>query len=174
MTYGPVNSQGYYLSPEFFFPEDNKQFRELLSFRERRTADVVNIKQNGIFDTSEQPAGESWFSTITSVTNPNLTGQSKILRFTFRTVVNFGALPNAATKSVAHNIAITNSTIFTHIYATATNPGTKFVPIPYVNDGTPTDGIELFVDATNVNIKTTTANWIAFTTCYVVLEYIKS
>jgi hypothetical protein len=87
--------------------------------------------------------------------------------------VNFGALPNNTTASVAHGISVTANTVFTRIYACGTNPNTKFVPIPYVNVGTPGDGVELWVDTTNVNIKTTTANWTSYT-AIVVVEYLKA
>jgi hypothetical protein len=87
--------------------------------------------------------------------------------------VNFGALPNTATKSVAHGITITTATTFTRIYATASDTsGSTYIPIPF-SSPTLVSNIQITVDATNVNI-TTGSNRSNFNICYVVLEYIKS
>lgn len=176
MTFGPSNSLGAFVPINQTFSDDQHQRLIQLTLRDRDIARYVNLREIAVYDLTEIPDGQQWFSTTTPTE-----GINSVKRDNFRTVVNFGALPNAGTKTVAHGIAGidpgTNSTFtFTHIYATATNPTTgsvKFVPIPYVNVGTPADGIEIWVDATNVNIKTTTANWIAFTV-NVVLEYLKN
>jgi hypothetical protein len=130
---------------------------------------VLNTKTSGYFVQQEFVIGDVFFqptATITSNANPQL-------RQSYRMVVDFGALPNAGTKSVAHNIPDVNSTFtFTNIYATASDPiALAYIPIPYAS--TTGDDIELDVDATNVNI-TTTSNRSAFTRCYVVLEYLKN
>ena len=166
MTYGPNNTISSYLPIEFQIEGEEDFVRELIAERERLTASIVNIKENGNYETLEMLTAQQWFS-VTVDPTPRKT------RYTFRKVINFGALPNAATKSVPHGINVTASTIFTRIYATATNPNTGFVPIPFVNVLAPADGIEIYVDPVNVNIVTTTANWVGYTICYVVLEYIK-
>lgn len=86
-------------------------------------------------------------------------------------VVDFGALPNTGTKSVPHNITVTGSTIWTRYYATATYPGSSGIPIPYASP-TLANNIEINVDATNVNI-TTGSDRTAYTTTYVILEYLQ-
>lgn len=164
--FGPANSQSSYLPLEFELPKDEREMRELVSKRERLTANIVNIKENGNYELNEILTAQQWFNPVN-----NLNTQQKL--YTFRKVINFGVLPNAGTKSVAHNIAVTNKTVFTKIIGTATNPAVQSVPLPYVNVGTPADGVELWLDPTNVNIKTTTANWIGFITVYIILEYIK-
>lgn len=166
-TFGPVNTQSSYLPTDFTLPGDWDRCGELIAKRERLTARIINVKENGQYELNEILSGQQYFST-------DPLGTPRRPRYVFRTIVNFGALPSTTTKTVAHNIAITPLTIFTHIYGTATNPNTKFIPIPYINTGTPGDSVEIWVDATNVNIKTTSANYIAFTTVYVVLEYIKN
>ncbi len=166
MTFAPVNSQSSYLPPETNFPEDPRLFRELLDKRERLTSTILNIKENGQYETEELLTGQQWF-------NLNTSQVSRQPRYAYRTVVDFGALPTASTKSVPHGINVDSNTIFTRIFATATYPGVQGVPIPYVNVTTPTDGLEIWVDPTNVNIKTTTGNWAPYTICYVVLEYLK-
>lgn len=133
---------------------------------------VLNIKDTGMYNTSQFVNGQIFFP------NPAFNSQTAILpefRQVYRTVVNFGALPNAATKSVPHNITCTINTSFTRIYATATKPTSPFeyIPIPYASTTAVADNIELFVDATNVNI-TTAANYSAYTITYVIVEYLQN
>lgn len=129
---------------------------------------VVNMKDTGLYVDSELVTSNQYF------TNPALssaTQQNPTLRPVFRMVVNFGALPNTATKSVAHNINPTLSFTFTRIYGCSTNPLTSYIPLPYASPVL-VNNIELNADATNVNI-TTGSDRTAYTTTYVVLEYIK-
>jgi hypothetical protein len=91
----------------------------------------------------------------------------------FRTLVNFGALPNTTSKSIPHGINTTNSFSFTRIYGCATNQVTmQYIPLPYASP-TLVNNIQLSVDATNVTI-TTGIDYSAYTVTYVILEYIKS
>ena len=87
-------------------------------------------------------------------------------RDVFRVVINFGALPNATTKSVAHGISVNAGTTFTCIYACASDTtGFNYIPIPYASP-TLVNNIELKVDATNVTI-ITGSNRSNFNVCYV-------
>ena len=102
---------------------------------------------------------------------------SQVTRNVFRKVIDFGALPNAATKSVAHNIPFAANYTLTRAYGSATDPvNFYYIPIPYVsNAAAPFTGgsMEMWVDGTNVNIDTT-GNATAFSTCYIILEYLKN
>lgn len=165
MTYGPLNAQSSYLPTEFDLSGEEQEILYLIAERERMTASIVNLKESGQYENLELLSGQQFFSTSTGINKP---------RYTFRKVINFGTLPNAATKSVAHGISVNNNFIFTRIYGIATDQAAPFfIPLPYINTGAPGDSVELWADATNVNIKTTTANYIAYTITYVVLEYIK-
>jgi hypothetical protein len=127
-------------------------------------ANVLNVKETGQYNNQyENVCSKFWFP------NPALTSQND--RPVYRTVVNFGALPNNTTKQIPHNIDINAAFSFTNIYATATNPNTEFIPIPYVS-AAGTDPVEIWIDPTYVNIKTIT-NYSAYTICYVVIEYTK-
>ena len=91
----------------------------------------------------------------------------------YRTVVNFGALPDTALKQVAHGITFTDTTIFTRLYGAASDKTATTVPLKirhYIP--IPQSNIELSVDDTYVNI-TTSDDKTAYTECYVVLEYLK-
>lgn len=150
-------------SPEF------KEFLVLLYQQLNQVATVLNTKDSGFYDTSQFVNGQILFP------NPTLNSSSSttpVFRQIQRLVINFGPLPNTATKSVAHGITITAATTFTRIYATANDPSTSFIPIPYASN-TAGQSIELNVDATNVNI-TTGSDRTAYTTCYVILEYVQS
>lgn len=126
---------------------------------------ILNLKDTGIYNTQEFVNGQTFFP------NPALSSASSttpVFRQAYRILINFGALPNTATKSVAHNIPITPATTFTRIYGTANNTtGNSYIPMPY---GT---AVLITVDATNVNI-TTTADYTAYTIVYVILEYLQS
>ena len=127
----------------------------------------VNIRDAGYYDRNEFVNGQLFFP------NPALSSQTTRLpsfRQVFRKTINFGALPNNSTTSVAHGITITTAFTFTRIYATASDTTARtYKPIPFASSTAP---ISITVDATNVNIQTT-ANETNFDTTYVVLEYIK-
>lgn len=131
---------------------------------------ALNLKDTGYYYNSEFVCGQQYFP------DPTLTSGSARNpepRQIYRLVVNFGALPNTATKSVAHNLTINTSWNFTRIYGTASDTtGLTYIPLPYATTAAVGNNIELNVDATNVNI-TTESNMTNYNQCYVVLEYFK-
>jgi len=145
-------------SPEF------RQFLVNLKIYIERISRAVNTKDTGYYNTTEFLTNMTYFSGA----RPNARG-------VFRQVVDFGTLPNAGTKTVAHNIAFDANYRLTRVYGAATDPvNFYYIPLPYVDvSGTLATGMtELFVDANNVSI-TTTGNGTNFTSCYVVIEYTK-
>lgn len=130
---------------------------------------VLNTKDTGIYDLTEFVNGQVFFA------NPTLnstTPQSPTPRQAYRLLINFGALPNATTKSVAHGLTLQSNWSVTRIYGAATNPSTSFIPIPYASATDVAHNIELNMDATNINI-ITGSDYSAYTTCYVIVEYLK-
>ena len=128
----------------------------------------VNNRDAGFYDTSEFVCGQMFFP------DPSLTSASEVtptFRNVFRKVVNFGALPDTASKNVAHGITTTVNTSFTRMYGVATLPDAT--PATFSSLAIPNAEITLELDGTNVTIATTT-DLTAYTTTYVVLEYIKS
>ncbi len=127
---------------------------------------ALNLKESAYYDTSEFVTGAQFFP------NPAVpVGTVADFRPPYRMVVNFGALPNAALKSVAHNIPVNNGYTITRFYASSFNPTTLVgIPIPYASVAA--DNIEMNLDATNVNI-TTLSNRTGFTNTIVVIEYLK-
>lgn len=83
----------------------------------------------------------------------------------YRKVINFGALPNAATKNVAHGITFDQIIDFYGI----TSNGTNRLPLSFV-DGT--YRISPWITTTNVTIATI-VDMTAWTNTYVVIEFTK-
>lgn len=131
-------------------------------------ANVLNVKDTGYYLTAEINTSQQWFQPTTSPADTSLTRNS------YRIIVNFGALPNAGTISVAHNIEGFTAGVasWTQIRGTATDAAGNGIPLPY-SSGVLNENIELNVDATNVNI-TTSIDYSAFTTTYIVLELLKN
>lgn len=150
-------------------------FKELLVRLHQRVneiAMIVNVKDSGYYVEEQFVNGQRWFKPGTP-----LSGKDANFRQVVRTVVDFGALPNSGSKTVAHGIPTSQNFSFTRIFGTATDPGastiTSAIPLPYVNVAAPADGVQLAVDATNVTITTTSGNYTPYTACYVVLEWIQ-
>lgn len=145
---------------------NSKEFKELLVRMYQyinSIAIALNDKDAGFYMLQEFVNGKQFFP------NPAIRAQQN--RSVFRQVVNFGTLPNTATKSVPHNIPITSEVSITEFSGAATDPSTSFIPLPYAS--VTGDDIELFMDATNVNVKTA-SDRTAYTTCYIVIEYLKN
>lgn len=171
-SFAPINAQAAYLPIELDFPADEKMFREILSKRERLTASIVNVKEIGQYELNEIINAQQWFST-------QPVGSPRKTRYTFRKVFDIVALNNgtplavATTYSFAHNIS--GLTIPTRIFGTATTSTGKYIPLPYVST-LQTDDIQIYLDGTNVVLKTGTtidggAN--TLTQAYIVAEYLK-
>lgn len=150
---------------------NSEKFRELLVrlYQNINTiAVVLNSKDTGYYVENEFTNGQLFFP------NPILTSQSSsypIYRNVVRYVVDFGALPNTGTKSVAHPVAPNSSYTFTRIYGCASDTtGLNYIPLPYASPVL-ANNIELKVDSTQVTI-TTGSNRSNFNVCYVILEYL--
>lgn len=150
---------------------NSHEFKELLVRLYQNVNNIalaLNQKDSGLYYQEEFVTGQVYFP------NPSLsstTQQQPTPRPVFRKVINFGSLPNTGSTSVAHGLTVTANFSFTRIYGAATDPSTSFIPLPYASP-TDADNIELSVDATNVTI-TTGSDRTGYTTCYVVLEYLK-
>lgn len=150
---------------------NSQEFKEFLVRLRQSINDiamVLNMKDTGFYYLQEILNGQVYFS------DPNLSSTTATLpvpRSVFRKVIDFGTLPNATNKSVAHGLTITGGFSFTRIYGAATDPSTAYIPLPYAST-TLNQNIQVDVDGTNVTI-TTGIDRTGFTTAYIVLEYIK-
>ena len=145
-----------------------KEFLVLQFQSYNNVANIVNLKDTGYYLPTEINTSQNWFQPT------SVSPDASLLRNSFRTVVNFGALPNAGTKTVAHNIEGITAGVFswTKIQGTATDPSANGIPLPY-SSSVLNENIILQADATNVTI-TTAIDYSAYTVCYVVLEYLKN
>jgi hypothetical protein len=148
--------------------DEFKQFMIKLMQRTNQIALALNLKDSALYYTQEFVNGQTFYPPIASP-------QTAPPRQVFRKVINFGALPNTATKTVAHGINVTTLFSFTRIYGCASDTTTSnFIPLPFINvSGAITGNIELSVDGTNVYV-TTAANSSNFDTTYIILEYLKN
>jgi hypothetical protein len=129
----------------------------------------LNIKSSGFYHTDEFVTGDQFPPSSIDSANQSSVNQRQV----YRKLINFGALPNTGIKSVVHGLTITPSISFTRIYgASSDSAGLLYLPLPYAS-ATAADVIELWVDATNVNILTT-SDQSAYTITYVILEYLKN
>lgn len=130
----------------------------------------LNTRDAGYYVEQEFLNGQVFFP------NPSLsstTPQAPTMRQVFRKVINFGALPNATTATVAHGIEIQDFYSFTRIYGTASDTtAMTYIPIPYSSAGAVISNIEISVDQNDVTISTSD-DYSSYNVCYVILEYIK-
>lgn len=139
-------------------PEDDKEFRFKVNDLYQKIASSLNSKEGGLYLPEEKTTGQQYFDTLNPQKNKNV----------YRMVVDFGALPNTTSKSVAHNIQGWNENFrLTRAYGAATDPvALQAVPIP-------NDGILLLINSTNA-IVTTTSDRSAFTDSTITIEYTKA
>lgn len=140
------------------FPDDPKELATKLQDIYQGIASTVNTKEGGLFVPIEKLSSAQYF----------LPGNPQNNRAVYRMVVDFGALPNTGTKTVAHTIVgWDNKFRLVRAYGAANDPiALEGIPIP-------NDGIFVKNNSTNV-IVTTTANFSAFTESTVVLEFTKN
>jgi len=162
MTFLPANSITSYVPTDVILPEDPAELRRELNDVLKKIIDALNDKDIGHYNTVTLINGQKFFTA----------GDPQKFRNVFRKVIDFGALPNTATKSVAHGITWNANTRFIRIYGTATRPNFTSIPLPY-SSPTLNDNILLSLNTTHVNI-TTAANFTSYTTCYVVLEWVET
>jgi hypothetical protein len=170
----PINTQSSFLPPELDFPENNEEFREVLSNRQRLLASIVNVKENANYERRELITAQQWFSQVSQGYIKTQYG----FRLTFDLISLFGGAIPIGTTSIPlpTNPAVNTPTVIT--YTSAIQPthgfggatiGTTFY---FVNDP------EIFVRFINtsttvqsVEVHNLTAS--SITQFYWVFEYLK-
>lgn len=172
MSSGRPNPFYFQPSTPLLPSEFDEHFTVILTQTLNDLAISLNAKDTALYLTTEIATGGLFIPTFPAA--PLASTINCQNRPMFRVVVDFGALPNNATKSVAHGITTTQNWSLVKLNGTATDPGattmTLGVPIPYASS-TAADIIELNMDATNIII-TTGVDRTAFTRTFVVIEYI--
>ena len=167
MTTQPEDSITSYIPTDLILPEDPKELRRSLDDTLKKVIDSTNEKDIGHYNTVQNVNGQRFFDPSDPQKFHNV----------FRKVINFGTLPDTSTKSVPHGITTTGNTIFTRIYGTANEPGVSSInsafPLAYGAPGGTTADVALYLDATNVYVKTE-KDRSAYTICYIILEWIEN
>lgn len=133
-----------------YIPSDWDEANNMLNWYVPQIAILLNGKVIGSYSTTNNPAGKTYVQNTSSLQ-------------VSRKVVDFGALPNTATKSVAHGLSVNNAFRIFDLYIAASNPGVSYLCIKDQN---------LTMDATNINL-TTASNLSAYTSSFVVIEYMR-
>lgn len=134
--------------PEPGTPGSGKTWQALMSAQSR---DLENLK---IFASTESKTGFKW-----------LAGQD-----VFRKVVSIGRLPNATSKTFAHNLGSFRHIVRMYGVAEETSSGTT-IPLPCVSTISGGNQVHLSVSGANINIEAA-ADYSTYDG-YVVLEYTK-
>ena len=147
---------------DFDLPENYEDFSEIFDREHKKVIDSVNSKEGGLYLPQEVATFQKYFSEESSQATRN----------TYRKLIMFGALPNATSKRVPHNIAFNNVTRMTRMFGAASNPTTiQFYPLPF-SSPTLVENVKLEANATDVII-TTGSDYSGFTDVTVVMEYSK-
>lgn len=151
-----------------YVPEKWEEAKPFLVEQLKRIAQAINTREIGWYLDEELLAGKAFIPGSTPLSD---LPTSEVFRQVFRKVIDFGALPNAAPKSIAHGITVDSNFTLVQLWASATDPvGFTALPIPYA-DAAGVDNIQLDMGPVNVNI-TTTTNKTAYSICYVTIEYL--
>src|SRR3974390_1810869 len=166
----PLDSQNFesYVPVYDVAPESMEDLRGFIVEQFKRHANAINLREIGFFLDQELLSGKAF---IPGANNAAGGSTSQAYRTVLRKVINFGALPNAGTKSVPHEITFDANFTLVQMFASATDP-VAFIafPLPYADPINILNAVALTMDATNVNI-TTGINYSSFTRCFVVIEY---
>lgn len=136
---------------------DSPEFKVFLS-RLRNILNNIststNSKISGYYPLTESVTGKKLFP------DPSIAATDKPpYRDIYLTAINFGALPNNTTKSVAHGLTIGSTWSAVGIYGAATDQtGTSWIPIPYAGTtGTGTATVTGTADLSGVKWEDSTA-----------------
>ena len=145
-------------------PEKWEDARQFLVEHLKKISNAVNYREIGFFLDEELLSGKAFIPGATVAGNPQR------FRSVLRKVIDFGALPNTGTKTVAHGITFDANFTLIDLWGASTDP-VNFFAINLGHAAAAPDQIELYMDATNIVVKTG-SNRSAFTRTFIVVEYI--
>lgn len=136
--------QTMYLITSRNFPTDGAQLEPELTKMYNEVAQAVNLRTNGLYETTQNVTGEQWFNTSF---NPDV-GMRR--RQSYRKVFTFGAIAAGATLAINHGI--TGITSFTLTYGEAITDVPDFRNIPFASATVVTDQIQVTKTSTQIII----------------------
>lgn len=122
------------------FPQEPSQLESELTKMYTEVSQAVNVKTNGLYETTQVTTGDVYFSN----------GEQTNRRQSFRKVFTFGAINAGTSASVNHGI--TGVTSFVHIYGTCNTDAPDARPIPYTSATNVTEQIQINVTSSQINI----------------------
>jgi hypothetical protein len=156
-----------FLQDNYIIPKDPEQKDIQLRTYLNNISAAVNSKDSGLYDATVTVTGQQFVPTFSTQAS-----SSAVYRDVYRLVVDFGSLPNATSKTVAHGITFTNNQSVTKLYGAATDPGTTWIPLPFASP-TLNLNISIEMDVTNITV-TTGVDRTGFTRSFVVVEWIET
>lgn len=161
-----------FLPETFIIPDDPEELKIKLYQYFNDISSAVNSKVSGFTVPEETITGKLFIPIFSTDRSTNAS-----FRPIFRVAIDTGTLPSTATNTIPHGISTTENYSIISIYGGATDPGastmTSGIPLPYINTTTPGDSVTVNIDATNINITTTTGTYTSYIRSFVIVEYIK-
>lgn len=174
MSFSPSSGFNNFVPNDLIIPREEKEMNLVLTDYIRLMVNNLNAKEVGTYDTEEFAQGQYWFNPANRQ-NPR-SGLRKVINLQ-KTDGSGGSGLNDFTltnpQTIAHGIDISPQTVFTRISGAASDPSTQYISLPFVDMTGAGNNIELCVDATNVILRST-GDFSAFTTAYVILEYLQN
>lgn len=112
-----------------------------------------------------QLPNENYYSTSEKIIGAWIDGKTL-----YQKTINFGALPNATQKNVAHNISNLGNVIDMKAWLKVSN---SWYTMPFLSTSSAGENANWGADATNVFINTK-SNYSTITTCYITIQYTKT
>lgn len=161
-SFRPNSTFDNFIPENITIPEEIDELRTFLKSTLEEHARLINRKDTGQYDRLEVQANQTF---------PGATIQEK--RDVFRIIIDCGALPNNATKTVAHGITSFSNIIGTRVYGTATRPNSQILPLPFVDVAEGAGNVQVYINTVDVVIATT-SDRTPYTQTWVVIEYYRT
>jgi len=138
------------------FSQNDKELLRNVFRKTNELVYIINTKDTAIYNDEEFFTSQQWYFGQDQ-------GEQKMI---YRKVIDFGALPNAGVKSVAHNLPVNASWDFIKATIKAFDP----IAVQWIVDD---PGLEMTIGTAAISIETT-IDYSDFTQCQVILEYTKA
>lgn len=151
-------------------PERWEDARPFIVEQLKRIANGLNVREIGFFLDQELLAGKFFIPGLNIVEGG---GSSQQFRTVLRKVIDFGPLPNAGLKTVAHEITVDANFTLVFLGGYATDPVNFIgIPLPFASPLALNQNILINMDMTNIRVQTS-INYSQFTRCFIILEYMQ-
>lgn len=138
-------------------PEEWEEAKNFFNWYLTQSTNFLNAKSSGIYSSTQSPSGKQLYLSSTAY---------DVLRLT----INFGALPNAATKTYAHGIDFSSGFRLFNLYLAANDTtAQKGFCLQYYSVAA--GDIVISINSTNI-VVTTLSDYSFYNDCYVIVEFL--